>query len=82
MTAQEKAKELIYSYYQLVADSSYPKELAKQCALICVDRIIKANNNDLYVDSSLIEYTSDSRWIYDKFMKYWQEVKQAIENHG
>ena len=39
MTPQEKAKDLVSKYYQKVADSSYPEDLAKQCALIAVDEI-------------------------------------------
>ena len=48
MTPKEKAKELINMYYQKVADSSYPEDLAKQCALIAVDEIIKISMDNLY----------------------------------
>jgi signal recognition particle subunit SEC65 len=40
MTPKEKAEELYYKYYQIVADCGYPEEKAKQCALIAVDEII------------------------------------------
>ena len=39
MTPKEKAKELYYKYYQIVADCGYPEEKAKECALIAVDEM-------------------------------------------
>jgi hypothetical protein len=41
MTPKEKAQELYWKYYQKVADSSYPEDLSKQCALIAVYEIMK-----------------------------------------
>jgi hypothetical protein len=40
MTAKEKAEELYWKYYQLVADGFYPELNAKKCALIAVDEIM------------------------------------------
>ena len=40
MTAKDKAKELVYNYYWLVEINTSIKE-AKQCALICVDEMLK-----------------------------------------
>jgi hypothetical protein len=40
MTAKEKAEEIRDNFYQLVADSSYPDELCKKCALILIDEIL------------------------------------------
>jgi hypothetical protein len=40
MTPKEKSKELFNKYYQKCADSSYPKYMAKDCALIAVDEIL------------------------------------------
>lgn len=40
MRPKEKAVELYWKYYQLVADGSHPEENAKQCALIAVDEIL------------------------------------------
>jgi hypothetical protein len=60
----------------------YWHELAKQSALIAVDEIVKSKS--LYYlftqdQISCMEGTSDDRWIYETFMKYWKEVKQHIE---
>jgi hypothetical protein len=63
MRTKEKAKELFNKYYQKCADSSYPEYMAKDCALIAVDEIIKEVNQN---------FTSDR-------YAYWQEVKEEIE---
>lgn len=69
MTPKEKAKELINMYYQKVADSSYPEDLAKQCALIAVDEII--------IELSNIAFNHDLD--LDCEISYYQRVKQEIE---
>jgi hypothetical protein len=63
MTPKEKSKELFNKYYQKCADSSYPEYMAKDCALIAVDEILKEVNQN---------FTSDR-------YAYWQEVKEEIE---
>ena len=40
MSPKEKAVELYWKYYQLVADCSHPEEKAKECALIAVYEIV------------------------------------------
>ena len=60
----------------------YWNELSKQSALIAVDEIIKSKElNYLFTQNQIysMEVTSDDRWIYEEFMKYWKEVKQEIE---
>lgn len=67
MTAKEKADELYVGYWYLTNDS----RIAKQCALIAVDEILQAiieTESYLNSDSQTSEY------------KYWQEVKQEINN--
>jgi hypothetical protein len=54
-----KALELIVSFQEL----GLTKEQAKQCALICVDEIIKV------VEDNCLEYDDN----------YWQQVKTEIE---
>jgi len=70
--SKEKAKELVDRYYDLqydiveiVPDNIH--QIAKQCALICVDEIMKT---DWYIPnlSAAIDWKI-----------YWQEVKQEIE---
>lgn len=72
MEAKIKAKELVYWYENLLEPFIKDKELlrskAKQCALICVDEIIKFT----------IEKQNESMY-FEMDLKYWQEVKQEIE---
>ena len=63
MTPKEKAIELANKFYINVM---LPQTIAKQCALIAVDEIIKE------VDWHDFETPN-------KVLNYWQEVKQEIE---
>jgi|688.fasta_scaffold1266929_2 hypothetical protein len=80
MTPKEKAIELINSYRIILMneDTECGNEIlctsiAKQCALIAVDEIIK--NNLEYLRG--IELHNDVALNID--LSYWQEVKQEIE---
>ena len=69
MTPKEKAKELIDSFHQLDPDTdSYNGitfQVAKKCALVCVNNILKALESD---------------WSFmQRRIENWQEVKQEIE---
>ena len=76
MKAKEKAKELVDRFMN-IQDSIgfnshnliYLKE-AKQCALICVDEIIK--------EIKEIQFNEDI-FLEDTVISYWQEVKQEIK---
>lgn len=60
----------------------YWNELAKKSALLAVDEIIKSKNlKTLFTQEQIwsMEGTSDDRWIYETFMKYWKKVKQEIK---
>jgi hypothetical protein len=67
MTPQEKALEL-YTYHEsLIRDFTRGvsiKELSKECALKCVDEILKCH---------MWKYNSVEPY------KFWQQVKQEIE---
>jgi len=65
MTAEEKAKELLDKMWDVTyQDEEYlPNYEAKQCALICVDEIIKQ------IDGKTLTDQTD----------YWEEVKQEIK---
>ena len=75
MTPKEKAKELFVKNIELVPDyikQIDAKHIAKYCALIAVDEIIK------------IEPYERRFRLFDKVRfreqtQYWQEVKQEIE---
>ena len=82
MTPKEKAKELIDIYkkqvsmtikdYSLVC-KVLDIDMAKQCALIAVDEILKINAiKDIFVYE---HYKNDYQSLY----KYWEEVKQEIQ---
>ena len=69
MTPQEKAKELVNSYYKEIKYL----ERAKQCALIAVNEIIDAlekydDRNDTFELQNM-----------DGDFRYWDKVKQEIE---
>ncbi|MDP2683448.1 MAG: hypothetical protein Q8P20_00160 [bacterium] len=73
MTPKEKAKELIWEYLPILegwTDESKTK-LAKKCALICADEVIKSNP-----DSG---YYIDTEYILDSQIEYWQEVKIELQ---
>ena len=89
MTPKEKAEELFNKYCFAIrteeTDSGYFTNVlyAKDCALIAVDEILKSKSlGYLFTKDEIysMESTSDSRWIYDRFMEYWEEVKQEIQN--
>jgi hypothetical protein len=63
MKPKEKADELYWKYYQLVADSGYPENLAKECALIAVDELIYETQFE----------------VPNVRQKYWQQVKKELE---
>lgn len=64
MTPKEKAKELVGQYL----DFGFHIKRAKQCALICVDEILKIKYNYLIPLEENEKYN----------VTYWQEVKQEI----
>jgi hypothetical protein len=77
MKANEKAEELIDKYLTASFGTMeeyipVPLEFAKQCALICVDEIIKT---DMLIDEDTFVETSS-------YLQYWQEVKQEILTYG
>jgi hypothetical protein len=72
MTPKEKAEELIDKFKPLCGGyfgGKINKVFAKQCASIAVDEILLA-----------LPDASDDDSTYNHELKYWQEVKQEIEN--
>jgi hypothetical protein len=71
MEARYKAKELVDYFMEVNREQRYQDDLnifeAKQCALICVDEILKNQPYDIYTIHQCNNLT-----------KYWQEVKQEI----
>jgi hypothetical protein len=65
MLSKDKAKELVDKYHLTIQEFIYTYSVAtaKQCALICVDEIIKQ-------DSTYDPSAND--------VEYWQEVKNEI----
>ena len=72
MTPREKAQELVDKHCDSIAvwnlNSEYSlHDIAKQCALICVDEFLSFQDS-LYLTEGSLGY------------QYWQQVKQEIEN--
>jgi len=69
MDAKDKATELVDKFYNEIDCASLTDEIsedkAKQCALICVDEMLKE------IKPSLVYHKRD--------VEYWQEVKEEIE---
>jgi hypothetical protein len=66
MEAKEKAEQLVNKMFNWIAGGSVIEyEMAKECALIAVDEILKVAS---FYNDSQAEVT------------YWQEVKKEIEN--
>jgi hypothetical protein len=69
MKSKDKAKQLVDKMYVGFIHSLYSYK-AKQCAIIAVDEIIKALNDDIYIQGET---------DIDSHKEYWQEVKIEIE---
>jgi hypothetical protein len=69
MTPKEKAKELVFRFYEksdlLFESLSFIQ--AKECALILVDEVLKSNPTKINCDSTELNYG------------YYQEVKKEVE---
>lgn len=74
MIPKEKAKELIYKFWDLGLDSFEQKE----CALITVDYLI---NTEFQTVNKLLEIIKQNKikLILSLNQDYWQEVKKEIE---
>lgn len=72
MTPKEKAIELFEKHFEFVEALSASNQIenAKQCALITVDEIIKANPHSTPTIYGVPPYST---------IKYWEEVKQEID---
>ena len=80
MTPKEKAEELILKYLRIDNDTKewFHKGIAKQCALVAVDEILKvAEPSTEQVQYTNGEWAREYREIPNR---YWTEVKQEIQN--
>lgn len=86
MNAKEKANELFNRFNKegmpqisKVINRHIRKEMIKQCALIAVDEIIKANPH-LWIQKT-VNYDGYAKTYDEEVMnkEWWQEVKQEIE---
>lgn len=73
MTPQEKAEELYCKYDALFKAPFKKHQDLKQCVLIAVDEIFEFMKMD-------DEYTETVSNANSKWVNYWQEVKQEIQN--
>ena len=91
MTQKEKAIELVDKFYQTTPNECFVNEpigiagrykawnQSKQCTLIAVDEILELKETQ---EEYQIQYDNGewSRELGYRYSKYWQEVKQEIEN--
>ena len=75
MTPKEKAKEL----YNKMYDYSLFEEEAKRCALIAVDEILETTKVK-WATQRKFPNGEYKFWKGVAYKKYWQEVRQEIEN--
>ena len=79
MTPKEKAKELVNKFAKLPEEGTLmwylSFEIAKKCALIAVDELIKYH--DEFMD--VVRYELPSNIVASIPYKYWDKVKQEIE---
>jgi hypothetical protein len=77
MTPKEKAKELIFKFYDIEKNDGYfdyPLFIFSQkCALIAVDEIIKEVPTEI-----LDTYKGETQFIINDNYKYWLKVKEEI----
>ena len=67
MTPKEKAYEVFEKFWLL---DHITEEIAKQCALLCIDRIIADGN---------LEFMTIQESLKPHLYEYWVEVKKEIE---
>ena len=78
MPPKQKAIELVEKYSNYL----YNKYTSKRNAIICVDEILKSQDlNYLFSKEEInsIESSSDDLWVYERYIDYWQKVKEEIE---
>jgi thymidine kinase len=83
MKAIEKAEELVDKMYgqttkkSTISEIKEDKQLAKRCALIAVDELIKTEYETVKKLLEVIE-SKNIRLVISFNEDYWQEVKQEI----
>jgi hypothetical protein len=78
MPPKQKAIELVEKYSNYL----YNKYTSKRNAIICVDEILKSQDlNYLFSKEEInsMESSSDDLWVYERYIDYWQKVKEEIE---
>ena len=78
MTPKEKAIELYNKFYMAIPsdEMGLSDEASRLCALIAVDELIKYH--DEFMD--VVRYELPSNIVASIPYKYWDDVKQEIEN--
>lgn len=78
MTAKEEAIRLFDRYFYSLplfeGDGEFEHKMSKQCALLCIDEIIKDRQKDCGEDE-YFEVKDNS----EMFIMYWEQVKKEIE---
>lgn len=89
MTAKEEAIELLEKYYDTIINSEKDgvdnKNMAKECAKIHVDGIIKAleeydERTEKYLKQEFnLDYQSVELQNMDSSFRYWEKIKKELE---
>ena len=83
MEAKEKAKELVDKHYKLIDWDTTAKyevkiAVAKQCALICVDEILKSDPLTPSKYNTKVSKGEAYKQSETEAYHFWQEVKNEI----
>lgn len=79
MTPQEKAKDLVVTYKNILPTMNYQvlDETAKKCALIAVEEMLElAKKADKGLNAVWKSIYPEEKWSQEK---YWQQVEKEIQ---
>ena len=81
MKAKEEAKRLVDRFDEImpIAPSEDVELIAKQCALICVDKILESINKISLKELRQTIETNDVLVQLSDLSEHWQQVKQEID---
>jgi hypothetical protein len=74
LTPEQKAKQLVERFAPIMPNEDW-KEKAKQCALLCVDEMIK----DLLWTNVLITFDDPIKQVMNAKLQEYDQLKQEIE---
>ena len=86
MTPQEKAIELVDQYRLILIQSETDAgeeilctTIAKQCALVAVNEIIESRKDNVAINDTMWEISSEYYKPHPMYLNYWFKIKTEIE---